>query len=689
MRLFGFEIRRQKDMEVQASFVPPDNSDGAVDVASTSAFGTYLDLDGSVRDEASLVNKYREMSEHPDIDTAIENITTEAIVTEEGEETVEIILDDVPVQDPNIKKIIEDEFKEVSRLLEFKRKSYQLFRRWYIDGRLYFHVVIDEEQPQAGIQELRYIDPRKIRKVRKLAQQSDPNQPNLKINNVAKEYFIYNENSLVAGNKSLYNAQSTQGVYIAKDSILHVTSGLTDINGKLIVSYLHSAIRYLNIVRHIEDAVVIYRLSRAPERRVFYIDVGDLPKAKAEQYLREQMIRHKNKVVYDSVTGCLAMDTKVPLLDGRTLTISEIASEFNQGKKLWAYSTHPETGEFAPGLITWAGVTQESAKVMKLTLDNGESVTCTLDHKFPVWGKGFVEARDLEVGSSIIPLKRDGDKFFNHLSDKWELLSDHITNSIHSGKFDNHIGIVTAIEYLDKPIQVGTLSIDGDEIYHDWHTFALDCGIYTKNSVRDNRKFLTMIEDYYLPRREGGRGTQIDTLPAAQNLSQIEDLEHFQKRLYKSLKVPFSRMEPETVYNIGRTSEITRDEVNFARFIDKLRLSFSELFLSALEKQLILKGIMLPEEWDYIKEFIRFRYLQDNYFAELKQFEILSERTGRARELMEFVGKTTSVTWIRKNIFKQTDEDIEDINNEILAEMNNPMYASIYMPPELDQQTGE
>lgn len=508
MRLFGFEIKRKSDYEVVESFIPPDKEDGAVDVSLGGAFGTYVDLDGSIRTEAELVNKYREMSDHPDIDNAIENISTEAIVTEEGEDTVKIVLDHIPYDDPKLKDILEQEFDEVVRLLEFRNKAYEIFRRWYIDGRLYYHIIIDEKSPTEGIKELRYIDPRKIRKVRKLSQVSDKDQPNLKLTNIAKEFFLYNENSLVSGNKSMMNTNSTQGVYIAKDAICHVTSGLTDINGKLVVSYLHRAIRYLNIVRAIEDAVVIYRLSRAPERRVFYIDVGNLPKHKAEQYLREQMIRHKNKIVYDSVSG----------------------------------------------------------------------------------------------------------------------------------------------------------------------------------SVRDNRKFMTMIEDYYLPVRGGERGTKIDTLPPAQNLSQIEDLEHFQKRLYKSLKVPFSRMEPETVYSIGRTSEITRDEVNFGRFIDMLRIKFSTIFLNLMEKQVILKGLMMPEEWDAVKNYIQFRYLQDNYFAELKQFEILAERCARARDALEFSGvgqvPILSITRIRKDIFKQTDEDIEMINNEIVQEMQDPIYQRAYLPPE-------
>lgn len=498
MRLFGFEIQRAKDLEPPVSFAPENKDDGAVNVAAGGAWGTYVDLDGSIRTEAELVNKYREMAFNPEIDAAMDEVTNEAIISEEGKETVEIILDDLPIK-PGLKNVFIEEFKQIQKLLEFHIKPYDIFKTWYRDGRLYYHIIIDEKAPELGIKELRYLDPRKIRKIRENVKKSAPeiNQgQSITLQKSGKEYYIYNERGLFAGNKSLTPQTNMTGIKIAKDSILHCTSGINDRNGRMILSHLHKAIRPLNQLRALEDATIIYRISRAPERRIFYIDVGNLPKMKAEQYLRDIMTKYKNRLVYDASTG----------------------------------------------------------------------------------------------------------------------------------------------------------------------------------EIRDDRRFQTMLEDFWLPRREGGRGTEISTLPAGQNLGELADVEYFQRKLYKSLNVPVSRLEPETTYNLGRATEISRDEIRFMKFIDRLRLKFNELFLRALETQLILKGTLTPEEWEEIKHMIKFKYLRDNYMSELKDQEIMQQRFNLANEAMQFAGKLTSYTRIRKDILKQTDEDYDLINNEIAQEMQDPQY---------------
>lgn len=514
MRLFGLEILRAKDKEPPVSFAPESKDDGAVNVTAGGAYGTYVDLDGSIRTEAELVNKYREMSYNPEIDQAIDEITNEAIVSEEGKETVEIILEDVPVKG-SMKNVFIDEFKTILKLLEFHNKPYDVFRTWYTDGRLYYHKIVDEKRPEDGIQELRFLDPRKIRKIRETIKKSAPhiNQgQSVSLSKTGKEYFIYNEKGLFSGNKSITPNNNTTGIKIAKDSILHCTSGRGDRNAKMILSHLHKAIRPLNQLRALEDATLIYRISRAPERRIFYIDVGNLPKMKAEQYLKDIMTKYKNRLVYDATTG----------------------------------------------------------------------------------------------------------------------------------------------------------------------------------EIRDDRRFQTMLEDYWLPRREGGRGTQIETLPAGQNLGELADVQYFQRKLYKSLNVPISRLEPETTYNLGRATEITRDEVKFAKFIDRLRLKFSELFLNALETQLVLKQIITPEDWEEIKHLIKFKFLQDNYFSELKQSEVLTERANRLRDYDDYAGKYVSHMWIRREILKQTDEDIENINKEIKEEMDDPQYNPPIEPgADPNQQQGQ
>ena len=824
-QFFGFNIKRQRDGLNQQlpAFAPKPSDDGASVIAATGGFyGTYVDLDGSVRTEAELVTKYRDMSLHPEVDSAIEDISSEVIISEDGEKTVKIVLDDIPGINRNTAKAIEEEFETVLNLLEFNTKSYDVFKRWYIDGRLYYHVMVDPLNSVAGIQELRFLDPRQIRKIREVTKQRDKTNPQVQIQKIVNEYYLYTDkNMALGGNKSVISQAATTGIKIAKDSIVHCTSGITDSEGKMVLGFLHKAIKPLNCLRALEDATIIYRISRAPERRVFYVDVGNLPKIKAEQYIRDMMVKHKNKLVYNAADGsirddrkfmCFALDTKIPLLDGRTLELTELINEHATGKKNWVYSCDPITGEFVPGPVSWAGITKTNSQVVKVTFDNGKSVICTPDHKFPVWNKGFVEAQYL-LGESIIPGYRRKQIMYNtnseyeqiyknntktwaythrevaqwkelvgireemthkieyvnavkktihhkdynrynnfpnnlvmmnrhdHMNYHWDMAkygagrrinkSEDFTpewkiniSNAKKGKIswiktwkitdpDNEIIIIenlnefcrnqglnrtnikgkfgskkyfaeqlrnhkaVSIEWLKDKIDVGCITVDLDETYHSNHTYLLDAGVYTKN---------TMIEDYWMPRREGGKGTEITTLPAGQNLGVMQDVEYFQKKLYKSLNVPIGRLEPEAMFSLGRGSEITREEIKFAKFVDRLRLKFSGLFLKILERQLILKGLCSPEEWDLFQSEIKFKYLQDNRYAELKEQEILLGRMNVLQVMSMFVGRYYSNTWIRKNLLKQADEEIEEIDSEIAKELTMQQYAPSIdsMNPQLD-----
>jgi len=502
--LFGFEFKRVTPEEPPVSFAPPSNDDGAVVVAAGGSYGTYVDLEGTARTEAELVTRYRDMSITADIDRAVEEIVNEAIVQETDEKIVELNLNSLNYPD-NIKAVIIEEFNNVKNLLNFEEKSYDIFKRWYIDGRLYYHAIIDEKNPRLGIKELRNVDPRKIRKVREQRKKRDKNTEAI-VTQTANEYYIYNEKGYNAqGIGSGAAAYSATGVKIAKDSIVHCTSGLMDTNGTMVISYLHKAIKPLNQLRVLEDATVIYRISRAPERRIFYIDVGNLPKMKAEQYLRDMMVRHKNRLVYDATTG----------------------------------------------------------------------------------------------------------------------------------------------------------------------------------EVRDDRKFMTMLEDYWLPRREGGKGTEITTLPGGENLGKMEDVEYFQKKLYQSLNVPATRLQTEQTYSIGRATEITRDEVKFSKFIGRMRAKFSTLFLKCLEKQLVLKGIVTVEDWKSMSQQIKFDFAKDNYYEELKETDVLNSRLQAAAQLTPYIGKYYSHGWIRSNIFKQSDEDREQMDTQIQEELSNQIY---YPPPPPEPQ---
>jgi len=513
--LFGFEFKRKtQDQDPIPSFTPKESDDGAVVIAAGGAYGTYVDLDGTVRTEAELVTKYREMSLHPECDAAVDEIINESISIDD-DDIVTIDLDDIQLSE-NVKNAITDEFNNCLKILDFKNHAYEIFRRWYVDGRLYYHVIVDPKDIKAGIKEVRYIDPRKIRKVREISKKrvASENPGDASISKVVNEYFIFNDKGFNYGNKVV--GPSTTGLKIAKDSILHIVSGLTDNQGTMVLSYLHKAIKALNQLRTLEDALVIYRLSRAPERRIWYIDVGNLPKMKAEQYVRDIMVKHKNRLIYDGNTG----------------------------------------------------------------------------------------------------------------------------------------------------------------------------------EVRDDRKFMTMLEDYWLPRREGGRGTEVTTLPGGQTLGQMDDVLYFQKKFLNCLNVPVSRLNSDALFSLGRATEITRDELKFARFVIRLRAKFTLLFLKMLEKQLVLKGIMTVEDWHKIANLIKFDYAKDNYFTELKNAEITQNRVQLAVSMQEVTGKYYSHEWVRKNVLMQSDEDIKEEDKQIKKEDNsqeprwlNPaIEQNVQMQQQMDMQ---
>jgi len=492
-QLFGFSLERAKKVPKGPSFVQKDNMDGSQPIVGGGYYGYSVDFDGSVRNDYELITRYREMVLQPECDSAVDDIVNETICGNFDDVPVEVELSNLKASD-KIKKLIREEFHEVLRLLDFDNRSYEIFRRWYVDGRLFYHKIIDPKNPRAGLTELRYIDPRKIRKVTeyeaKRPEQLRGVDINTQLTQKAAEYFLYNP-------KGLKNS-TNQGMKITTDSICYCHSGIQDLNKNMTLSHLHKAIKAVNQLRMIEDSLVIYRLSRAPERRIFYIDVGNLPKNKAEQYLREVMGRYRNKLVYDANTG----------------------------------------------------------------------------------------------------------------------------------------------------------------------------------EIKDDKKFMSMLEDFWLPRREGGRGTEISTLPGGQNLGELEDVKYFQKKLYKALNVPSSRLETETTFNIGRAAEITRDEVKFQKFIARLRKRFSELFTDLLKTQLILKGIMTLEEWDEMKEHIQFDFIADNYFTELKEIEIRNERMNQVNSMDPYVGKYFSVEYLRRQVLKQTETEIKEIDEQIESEMEAGIIAN-------------
>ena len=518
-RLFGFSIEDNEPLSpTTVSPVPPNNEDGSDHYLSSGFFGSYVDIEGVYRTEFDLIKRYREMALHPECDSAIEDIVNEAIVSDTNDSPVQIDLDNLNASD-GIKKKIRQEFKYILELLDFDKKSHEIYRNWYIDGRLYYHKVIDLKNPEAGIQELRYIDAMKMRYVRqaKKTEEDKYRVTNRNIDNPMdyefpgiEEYFIYQPKmTYPTGTPAPGNlGGSNAGVKMTRDSVTYCTSGLVDRNKGSTLSYLHKAIKSLNQLRMIEDSLVIYRLSRAPERRIFYIDVGNLPKVKAEQYLRDVMMRYRNKLVYDASTG----------------------------------------------------------------------------------------------------------------------------------------------------------------------------------EIRDDKKFMAMLEDFWLPRREGGRGTEISTLPGGQNLGEITDIEYFKKKLYRSLNVPPSRMDGEGGFNLGRSSEILRDEVKFSKFVGRLRKRFSHMFSDMLKTQLILKNIITPEDWEKMNEHIQYDFLYDNHFAELKDAELLNERLNMVQVAEPYVGKYFSQDYVRRKILRQTDVEILEQDALIKKEIEDGVIPDPSQP--IDPQTG-
>ena len=500
VQLLGFQITRPKketDSKSTQAFTVPSSDDGTTTISAGGYFGQYLDMDVTAKNETDLIRRYREIAQHPECDMAVEDIINEVIVSDERDSSVSISLDKLGISD-NIKTKVRDEFDEILSLMNFDEKGHDIFKRWYIDGRIYFHKVIDPASPRKGITELRYIDPRKIKKIREVKKHRDVKRKGIEVIEETAEWFVYNE-------RGIEGPTSNVGVKIAADTITYCTSGVIDQNKNLVMSHLHKAIKPVNQLRMIEDAVVIYRIVRAPERRIFYVDVGNLPKVKAEAYLRDVMARYRNKLVYDASTG----------------------------------------------------------------------------------------------------------------------------------------------------------------------------------EIRDDRKHMSMLEDFWLPRREGAKGTEVTTLAGGQNLGEISDVQYFQKKLYKSLNVPISRMESDSGFNLGKAAEITRDEVKFSKFVQRLRKRFTQVFNDILKTQLVLKGIITIDDWPKIKEHIQYSFLKDGYFAELKNAEIMKDRIDLANAITPYIGKFYSLEYVRKNVLRQTDEDIADIDSQI----ENEIKTGVIAHPEAETMT--
>ena len=497
--LFGFQITRVKKTEdPKQSFTTTQADDGTQTVAAGGYFGQYLDMEGTAKSEADLIRRYREISLHPECDMAVEDIVNEAVVANELKEAVRVNTDNLPYG-KDIRRRIENEFSDILKLMNFNTKGHDIFRRWYVDGRIYYQKIIDRNSPTLGITELKYIDPRKIKKIREVRKTRPQNAKNLEIVDEFVEYYLFDE-------KGVSGTTSGGGLKIAPDTIAFCPSGLVDQQKNIVMSYLHKAIKPVNQLRMIEDAVVIYRIARAPERRIFKIDVGNLPKVKAEQYLRDVMARYRNKLVYDASTG----------------------------------------------------------------------------------------------------------------------------------------------------------------------------------EIRDDRNYMSMLEDFWLPSREGGRGTDISTLPGGQNLGEIADIEYFQKKLYRSLNVPVSRLESTQGFNLGRASEITRDELKFTKFVQRLRKKFTELFNDLLKTQLILKKVISEEDWHTISHNLQYDFLQDGHFAELKQSEMMRERIQLVNEMRDMVGKYFSVEYMRKNVLKQSESEIAEMDKQIKQEIDDGIISSPFSQTDED-----
>ena len=476
--IFGFEIKRKKNTEQRGAVVAPAADDGSTLISSSTAgyYGMTIDIEGVIKNENDLIRRYRQVSQYSDCDNAISDIVNEAITSNSDESPIDIVLDDVELSD-SIKKKMVDEFGNVLKLYRFNEKGHDMFRSWYIDGRLYYHILLDPNAPKKGIQELRYIDPRKIRKIKNV--KKERNEKGVEVVKSVEEYYIFNDKGI--------NEASSQGLKLSLDSVVYAPSGLMDPSSNMMLGHLHKAIKPVNQLKMMEDSLVIYRVSRAPDRRVFYVDVGNLPKMKAEQYVNDIMNKFRNKIVYDATTG----------------------------------------------------------------------------------------------------------------------------------------------------------------------------------EIRDDRKHLSMMEDFWMPRREGGKGTEITTLPGGQGLGDIADINYFQTKLYQALNVPVSRLQPSQGFSLGRSSEITRDEIKFNKFIERLRKRFSVLFSETLKLQLVLKGIINLEDWNTIEQDVRFDYQEDNNFAELRDTDIMMNRLNVLQQLDTYVGKYYSQEYVRRFILKQSDEEIKEINDQI------------------------
>ncbi len=488
--LFGFRITKANQGGSSDGFTAPSTDDGTLDVVSGGGhYASILDMDGRDRNEIDLIRRYRDIAQQPECDSAIEDIANESIVSDERGQSVALSLDRLDLS-PKIKSKIREEFDEVLRLLDFDSKGHDIFRRWYVDGRIYYHKIIDTKSPRKGIKEVRYIDPRKIKKVRETRKEQD-GKLGMEMVKGVEDFYLYNDKGWEQ------NTGTSSGIRITADSITYCPSGLVDMHKGTVLSYLNKAIKPVNQLRMIEDALVIYRISRAPERRIFYIDVGNLPKVKAEAYLKDVMNRYRNKLVYDARTG----------------------------------------------------------------------------------------------------------------------------------------------------------------------------------EIRDDRNHMSMLEDFWLPRREGGRGTEITTLPGGSNLGEIDDIKYFQNKLYRSLNVPISRLESESQFSIGRSDNITRDELKFTKFVQKIRKKFTLLFLDMLRTQLILKGVIAEDEWPMIKELLQFNFMQDGHFTELKNAEILQNRVDILGQIESYVGTYFSKEYVKKNVLRMSDEEIEEIDKQIKDESGSEMGA--------------
>ena len=498
--LFGFSIQKsQKDQGLSGkTFTDPTPDDGAIEIAGGGFFASVLDTDGRERSDIDLIRRYRDISMQSECDAAVEDIVNEGIISNLNDIPVNIDLTNIPYPD-KIKKRIRAEFMEVLRLLNFNEKGHDIFRRWYVDGRLYYHKVIDNKDPQRGLTQLRFIDPTKIRKVRETTKAPSVDQNGVEMIAKVDEYFIYSDK----GFASVGSQGNNQGIKISADSIVYVPSGLLDSNSGRVISHLHKAIKPVNQLRMIEDAIVIYRISRAPERRIFYIDVGNLPKIKAEQYLKDVMNRYRNKLVYDASTG----------------------------------------------------------------------------------------------------------------------------------------------------------------------------------EIRDDRNHMSMLEDFWLPRREGGRGTQIETLPGGSNLGEIDDIVYFQRKLYRSLNVPISRLEAENGFSMGRASEITRDELKFTKFVQRIRKKFVPLFTDLLKTNLLLKGVISPEDWPRMQEHIQYDFMEDGHFAELKDAELLNDRIQTLDSIQSYIGTFFSKEYVLRKVLNMTDAEIEEMRVQMKKELEtDPLDGGINMP---------